>query len=577
MSAQTVEQCPPTVLELAQQQDRVTRWYLDLMIDGLKPANRPNNVGRWLPLVEMAEQAYESSSNGNRGKIVTELLNSCIRTEKFPGLEAMLTGTEAVPSAGESPQPAEVEPEQENMPTLPESARVPDTLSHPWLEKYFEYSKLVSPRGFDDFHTAGGLEVLSTAVAGRIEIPGGPDGQHTSLMIAFVAEPGKWAKSTTAQVYVKVLRAAGLGFLLGADETTPQKFMSDCVGYIPSNYFQLSEEKQQRWRQRLAMPGQRGWYYDELGAFFRAMNKLNGPMEAFRGLVLKLDTRALSYTYATQARDHEEIERPYLALLGCTTFADFRQVAKAGSAEWNDGMLSRFIPIVPPPGSAPDKPLLFESFPVPYELTSALREMHEWLGIPEIDIVEEEDEKDKKGRTRKLVIKVLRTRTERVITPDREVKAAFNRYESALNHMEKPEDLASSYVRLPIKALRVAALFAGLDRTQTITMRYWSLAQEIAERWRVSLHRLYDQTNNSHTPTQTRKLEDEILRVVRLLEAKGKPPTLKEIRDNGFLGTVEIGKLRMAITDLVRGTGQLAEDKVSRKSPCYSSVEETDR
>src|SRR5690348_7179031 len=98
-----------TVAHPASSHDANTRWYLDLMIDGMKPANRPD-VGRWLPLVEMAESAYESSSNGNRGKIVKELLNSCIRTEKFPGLEAMLTGTEPVPSAGESPRPAEVEP-----------------------------------------------------------------------------------------------------------------------------------------------------------------------------------------------------------------------------------------------------------------------------------------------------------------------------------------------------------------------------------------------------------------------------------------------------------------------------------
>lgn len=550
----------------AHEHDANTRYYLDLMKDGMKPPERPD-VGRWLPLVEMAESAYASSSNGNRGKIVAELLNSCIRTEKFPGLEAMLSGVEVVPSASESPLPAEVEP------ALPESARVPDGLSHPWLEAYFDYSKLVSPRGFADFHTAGGLEVLSTVAAGRIAIPGGPDGQHTPLMIAFIAKPGKWAKSTTAAVYVKVLREAGLGWLLGADETTPQKLMSDMARCLPSNYFQLTEEKQAWWKKRVAMAGQRGWFYDELGTFFRAMNKSNGPMEAFRGLLLKLDNRAPSYTYATQSRENEEIERPYLALLGCTTPADFRAVAKAHSDEWNNGMLSRFIPIIPPDGPSPRKSLLFQSFPVPAGLISALWRMHGWLGIPEIDIVEENE--DDKGKHKKLVIQVLQPHTERTITPDEQVIAAFDRYDEALDQIEGiPEDLASSYVRLPFKALRVAALLAGLDCTETITMYHWTLAQTICERWRKSLHELYRQINQAQDePSYAKRIEDEVLRVVRKLEEQDKPPTIRDL--SRYITKVDSGRLKMAVLDLVRSQ-QLIEEKTAHAVKYRVNSEETE-
>ena len=35
---------------------------------------------------------------------------------------------------------------------------------------------------------------------------------------------------------LNILKAAGLGWLLGDDETTPQKLLSDMAGYIPTNY-----------------------------------------------------------------------------------------------------------------------------------------------------------------------------------------------------------------------------------------------------------------------------------------------------------------------------------------------------
>src|SRR5690348_13888015 len=167
-----------TVAHPTDAHDANTRWYLDLMIDGMKPANRPD-VGRWLPLVEMAESAYESSSNGNRGQIVKNLLTNLLennkRAQNYPGLEAMLSGTEPVPSVAKSPQATEVEPGNETtMPELPESARVPAEMSAGsafLMERYIEYSKLVSPEGFDDFHPDTFLWILSTIAGRRLKIP----------------------------------------------------------------------------------------------------------------------------------------------------------------------------------------------------------------------------------------------------------------------------------------------------------------------------------------------------------------------------------------------------------------------
>jgi hypothetical protein len=66
-------------------------------------------------------------------------------------------------------------------------------------------------------------------------------------------------------VAITVLERAGLAFLLGDDKTTPQKLLADMAGCLLSNYGDLDEEQQARVRLRVAMSGQRGWYYDEFG------------------------------------------------------------------------------------------------------------------------------------------------------------------------------------------------------------------------------------------------------------------------------------------------------------------------
>src|SRR5256886_13041770 len=111
------------------------------------------------------------------------------------------------------------------MQPLPESAILPEGLSKGaclWLERYIKFSKRLSPSGYEGFHEAVGLWLLSTIAARRIGLPLGGSMQYTMLYIALCARSGIFAKSETTAVGVKTLKQAGEGWLLIGDKSNPQ-------------------------------------------------------------------------------------------------------------------------------------------------------------------------------------------------------------------------------------------------------------------------------------------------------------------------------------------------------------------
>src|SRR6266704_497189 len=370
-----------------QKENENTKWYLDLLQDGFT-IERPD-CGRWLPLVEQLEDACESA-NGNRAFVYQATVNSLVASQKYPGFKEMLSGEEVQAKGKETTDTISLV----SIPALPDSAMLPQSLSTgacEWLDKYIEYSKLRSPEGFQDFHEA-------------------------------------CAKTTTANKAVDVLQASGLRWLLGNDRTTPQKLLTDMVGDPPKHYDDLDADKQFQLNKRLAMPAKRGWRYGEFGELVKALGRGGGIMDDLKGLLLQLDDCLDSYTYGTQSRGDERIEKPYLALLGDTTPASIRSCSKSGSDFWTDGFWSRFIFVTPPEGTGTDNPFDLGSFPVPFDLSRPLRDWHERLGIPAIAI---EVKRDEKNRVTGLDC-VRGELPETTIKLDQEVYQAWIRYRSAL-------------------------------------------------------------------------------------------------------------------------------------------------
>ncbi|MBI3957244.1 MAG: DUF3987 domain-containing protein, partial [Chloroflexi bacterium] len=423
---------------------------------------------------------------------------------------------------GEIPTPNTPEPPAfDPMPALPAHLRRDDLAAgaSPWLDAYCEFSRRWSPRGFDDYHEAVGLWVLSTVAARRLVLDFGRK-RYTGLYVAQVGRTSIYAKTTTAYIGATALREAGLKHLLAPDDSTPQAFVKGmAMRYkVPDGWDLLPEDEQKRLLLRLEFPAQRGWFYDELGQKISAMMRDGGHMADFRGLLRRLDDAPESYEYESIARGSEFVERPYLAMLGNITPADLAPYAGAGGPLWGDGFWARWAFVAP---AADEAPNLEGRFPdgalsIPAEIVNPLRRLHERLGIPKIEL---QPIVDDKGKTTGWQVQREDPPPARVRVADG-VFDAFYGYHDALLQLAFEggnQDLDGNYTRFAEKALRVSVLLAALEG-DVIEMRHWARAQQVTERWRAGLHNLYAQVTGNLGAETERRVEGK---VVELLKERG--------------------------------------------------------
>jgi hypothetical protein len=391
------------------------------------------------------------------------------------------------------------------------------------LDLYVDFSRRWSPRAYEGFHEACGLWLLSTVAARRVLLHLGKP-RYTPLFIALAARTSLYAKSTTAEIALEVLRVAELDWLLAADEATPQKFIQDLTPRLPEGFADLPEPQRAPITLRLGFAGQRGWFYEEFGQHLQAMNRKDGYMAEFRGIIRRMDDCKDRYQYSTISRGSDVVEYPYLALLANLTPADLRPLARKGSSMWNDGFWARFAFVTPhhtqrkqdrfPPGRRT----------IPADLVTPLRQWHERLGIPQVTL---EPKLDPQGHpTGEMEARIARPE-HAPCTLGEGVEDAFYTYHDALQELmgeSDNHDLDGNYSRFAEKALRIAMLLASLENGGRIEMSHWARAQSIAERWRADLHALYDEVN-SPEPAEAEAMEERILEIVA---SKG-APTLREI------------------------------------------------
>jgi Protein of unknown function (DUF3987) len=210
---------------------------------------------------------------------------------------------------------------------------------------------------FDAFHEACGIWLLSTVAARRVTLQLGHP-RYTNLYLALVARSSLYTKSTAAEIAIATLQAAGLDWLLAADDSTPQRFIHD-LAVAPHAEDSAPPDAWARLRQAFA--AQRGWYYKEFGQHLEAMVRDHGAMAQFRSILKRFDDGRERYEVATLSRGSELVERPYLALLACMTPADMRPLARLGAALWHDGYLARFVFVTP---GANVKSLMFARTPI---------------------------------------------------------------------------------------------------------------------------------------------------------------------------------------------------------------------
>src|SRR6266516_3292401 len=462
--------------------------------------------------------------------------------------------------------------EDRGMPPLSELLTFPTSATAhllPLRDEYKAYSRLLSPEGYEGFHDACFWWLLSTIAARRVYADF-VKAQYTPLYIALAARTSLYAKTTTADVGREVLNATGLGWMLGADRTTPEKLMSDMSGWIPKEYGTMPMVEQEETKLRIAMAGQLGWINDEFGKFVKGMLKQNSTMANYADLLLTFDGSPFKYRNATISRSSEPIIAPYLSMIGNMTISNVRDNAKRGSEFWSDGFWARFVFITPPPGTYIDEPFGLGVTLVSSSIVRQLRRWHDRLGSPRIDIEAEKDEKDKP--TGRYVTTILEERKETCIRVSDVAYEAWKLYRSALKAMiigMPHEDLDGSYDRLSTKAMRVATLIASVSGENTISLHHWALAQEVAESWRYSLHQFYAQVN---TPgkEQQQTMEERIIETMKhLADRNNRAPSARDIAKYLHKDRKDV---KVYLSILVRYG--VVEEVKGRQGSKYSLIEE---
>jgi hypothetical protein len=420
---------------------------------------------------------------------------------------------------------------------LPAGVLQPEAMADlgcPWLDAYISYSRHWSPRSFDGFHEAVGVWVLSTVAARRVMVHFGKE-QFTPLFIALAGRSTIHAKTTAAEIGIEVLAGAGLDWMLADDTSTPQKFIRDRTQHVPENYKKLTGDDLRIADLKMKFAGQVGWWYDEFGMLLHAMARAGGNMSDFSGLLRRFDDCAPKYVYSTIGRPTDKVMSPYLALLASLTPADLRPLMRKGSAGWSDGFWARWAFVTPPADEMKTDRFPAGQREAPHNVTKALRDWHTRLGTPDLWVPD--DDNPQVGPLPHVACS---------LAPG--VGEAYYAYNDAIMqiiHKSIYEDLDAWHGRCAIRALRMAALFASLDGTDEISLRHWARAQHIAERWRFSLYRLYEQVIQQ-ADTEKKSAEETVLSIIERLSAA----TIREMTQR--IKWLSAGELQDICEKLVR-------------------------
>ena len=544
----------------------VTRAYLLDLKAGRKPDIRPDVGPEWAGLVAQLEEKYIKLKGSPAA--MARLFQTY--EQQYPVLADLLQSS-----------PARVTEVRElGFSELPESARIPPEASQgacPELDCYVEYSKKASPEAWDDFHPFTGMWGFSAVSAGRVKLEMGPHDFYTNLYVVLCARTTLIAKTATANLVQRLLYEIGLDHLLIDDQLTPQRLLSEMSGAtVPSNFDDMSRDEQEDVRHRLAMPGQRVWYYDEIGLLFQSMLRKGSTNVDFRSIFLKFDGCPPRYSSATLMRGREPIKHPFLTVLGTAAPSNIWDLAKRGGAFWQDGFWARFSFLTPPPDFVRTSTWGMDRLPIPNELKASLRAWHERLKEPECRLVELPDKKGEPSGKYRIDREDVPVSTCRI---SQDAYMGYKNYREALRTMmaaNSNQDLDGNYGRLPETAMRMAVIMASLSNNNRIELRHWAKAQELAETLRKNLHELYAQVNSpdllQESAQGARTIEDTICKHL----AKHGPMTVNQLRTRYLKNNST-----KQIQDALRGLKQvgLVEDFSTPHAPNggkYRLVEQTE-
>lgn len=455
--------------------------------------------------LELTSEIYEPSPAGaiiHKGKVIA--------------------GAEATAKAIEAPElAAEFFQEAQRFPQLPDSAQIPaeNALQAGWLDDYIEFSREESPAAWDTYHEACGLWLLSTLAARRIAVrPTLTVTIWPNQFIALVGVSTLWRKSTTANVARHVLKAVGAGAMVYPYISTAENLIS--IMRPPRStgkgWEALSDDERAEHLEAWRWAHIKGLYVDELGVRIHSILNRRGVYAGLYQLLLQAG-RGEPLGQHTLGRGLEATEHGYLTLLGSMTPANLNKMGAEDSELWADGFFSRFVFACPPLEARPRTARWRHIEHIPNEVLQPAAEWHKRLGQPKSGVMAILDDEDKPTGENRPVVSVP---APELLTIAPAAYDGFYAYMDALTEIVYRESqeanftLAPSYASLPTAALRVAMLLASVEGHSQIQFRHWAKAQHIAERWRESLHNLFEQVEEPKADPLAAKV-DKVFRAVQ--------------------------------------------------------------
>lgn len=385
-----------------------------------------------------------------------------------------------------------------------------------WLDDFTTWARKRASMTDELFLEAGGLWLLSMATARRAVLELDFGLIYNPLYVLWCAGTTYWRKSTGLRAVEMVARHTMPHMMLAA-QATPEMLMARLAGQLPINMDKLAADIQASEIAGQAFAAQRGFISDEVSKLF-AKKYMEGLPEVL--MEMYDNPPRVEQEFKTQGR--LVVNNPGMSLLFSTTPA--RLGTLFGDNEWEDGLLPRFA-LLSPTSQFVKRVHATRATTLhspPGEMMKALRGLYDKLPEPEVT-------KAMEGFGSQTL------RTEKVQIGD-EALDRFNAYADAMHDFTGPtggidERLTGVYGRLPVMALKIAMsltlidwTMAGEDRMKLeIGGGHWARAQEIAEKWRASSHRLLTDLNRS----SDQRIEDRIIDFLKLGHTL--PPSAFEI------------------------------------------------
>ena len=550
----------------------LVRTAIQQLLNGAAPTDMPKDAGEWQHILVELTNAYATGGTTAVRRVWGALCNA------HRGLAAFL--------AADQP---EVPPTPKGIPILPKEAC--QIYAHKascaqWLDDYTEFAQQAAPKSPCSLHEAAGLFAIALAIGRRLVLRVGVHNIFPNVFMLWLGATTVHGKTTALHVLRRLIAQAGLQALLLPEKLTPQALHEQMSTEVPAAWVFWSEQRQSDWLEMRGLAAQRGWAIDEASFLFDSLRRdYNAEL---LGLILQLYECPPETGDHTITRGHTRIREPLLNFFGVTTPESLAEHLQA-RRHWLDGLWARFALI------AAEERRPWKFFPpaidIPPELVAQLRHVHTLFSQPYADVIIEEAN----GKPRP-ICHVFGVEPPSEVQLADGVWQAWEVYARATQDTLLTPDLDSelhgSYGRFATQAIKIAMLLAAIDCDQLpvrIERRHFARAQEIVERWRVSLHEVWAHgvtTDEEHISNKIMKLLQDageqgllardiyrplhrsaadITKLLEFMERSGEVERLSSIGRNGRM--VERWVLRS-----VTGVTQLSQGTVTPESGVTASA-----